>query len=173
MIKIGSLADKRAVEAEMPVEDRWSARTLYQQLAETAGRFPERPAITFQLKSGPTDKVVTLSWREYLAEVTRAANLFRRLGIGPSDTVAYVLPNGIEAPVALIAGATAGIVTPINPLLAPEHIAGILRETQAKVVVTLAPFPRTDVAQKVAEAVALAPGVEAVVAVRRPALPRR
>ena len=58
----------------------------------------------------------------------------------------------------LLAGATAGIVSPVNPLLAPEHMAGILRDTGAKVVVTLAPFPKTDLAQKVAEAVALAPG---------------
>ena len=49
--------------------------------------------------------------------MTRAANLFRRLGIGPGDAVAYVLPNGLEAPLALLAGATAGIVLPINPLL--------------------------------------------------------
>ena len=47
---------------------------------------------------------------------------------------------------ALLAGATAGIVAPVNPLLAPEHIAGILRDTGAKVVVTLAPFPKTDLA---------------------------
>ena len=43
MIKIATLADKRAVEAEMPVEERWTARTLYQQLAETAAALP-RPA---------------------------------------------------------------------------------------------------------------------------------
>jgi fatty-acyl-CoA synthase len=165
MIKIATLADKLAVEAEMPVEERWSARSLYEQLAATAARFPDRPAITFQLRSGPADKAVTLTWREYLAEVTRAANLFRRLGIGPADTVACVLPNGIEAPVALIAGATAGIVLPINPLLTPEHIAGLLRDVQAKAVVTLGPFPKTDVAQKVAEAVALAPSVETVLQV--------
>ena len=30
----------------------------------------------------------------------------------------------------LMAGATAGIVNPVNPLLAPEHIAGILRDTR-------------------------------------------
>ena len=37
MIRIATLADKLAVEAEMPVEDRWQARTLYQQLEATAG----------------------------------------------------------------------------------------------------------------------------------------
>jgi acyl-CoA synthetase (AMP-forming)/AMP-acid ligase II len=162
MIEVATLADKLAIEAEMPIADRWSARTLYEQLDHTAGRFPDRPAITFQLTSGPTDKAVTLSWAQLRAEVTRAANLFRRLGVGPTDTVAYVLPNGIEAPVTLLAGATAGIVNPVNPLLAPELLAGILRETRAKVVVTLAPFPRTDVAQRVADAAALAPCVETI-----------
>ncbi len=164
-MKIATLADKQAVEAEMPWRDRWRARSLYEQLVETAGRFPDRPALSFQLKSGPRDKAVTLSWAEVRAEVTRAANLFRRLGVGPGDTVAFVLPNGIEAPVVLLAAATAGIANPINPLLAPEHIASILRDTRARVVVTLAPFPKSDVAQKVAEAVALAPGVETVLEV--------
>jgi fatty-acyl-CoA synthase len=52
--------------------------------------------------------------------------------------------------VVLLAGATAGIVNPINPLLEAEHIAGILRATNAKVLVTLKAFPKTDVAQKAA-----------------------
>ncbi len=165
MTRVATLADKRAIEAEMPVGERWQARSLYAQLAETAGRFPARKAITFQLKAGATDKAVTLTWAEVRSDVTRAANLFRRLGIGPGDVVAFVLPNVIETAVVLLGAATAGIVNPINPLLAPEHIAGILRETGAKVVVTLAPFPQTDLAQKVAEAVALAPNVETVLQV--------
>jgi len=94
MPRIATLADKRAVEAEMPVTERWQARSLYRQLVETAGRFPDRPAMTFQLRSGPKDKAVTLSWRQFRETVTRAANLFRRLGVGDGDTVAFVLPNG-------------------------------------------------------------------------------
>ncbi len=165
MLHIATLADKRDAEAVAPVEAMWTARTLYQQLQETAGRFPTRRAVTFQLKSGPRDKVVTLSWAELLGRVTGTANLLRRLGVGPGDAVAYILPNGLEAPIALLAGATAGIVAPINPTLAPEQIAALLTETGAKVVVTLAPFPKTDLAQKVAAALAFAPGVGAVLQV--------
>ncbi len=165
MIRVEVLADKLAAEAAVPVEDRWTARSLYEQLSQTTAKFPDRPAVTFQLKSGPEDPAVTLTWRELTDDVTRAANLFRRLGIGHEDVVAYILPNGIEAPVALLAGATAGIVTPINPLLKPEHMGAILREMRVKVVVTLRPFPRTDLAQNVAQAVALAPGVETVLQV--------
>ncbi len=156
MVEIATLSDKEAIEREAPVGERWTARTLYEQLAETASRHGDRPAASFQLQAGPKDRAVTLTWAELHAEVTRAANLFRRLGIGDGDTVAYVLPNCLEAVVALLAGATAGRVLPVNPLLAPEVIADLLREAGARVVVTLAPFPKTGLAEEVAQAVALA-----------------
>ena len=165
MARIATLADKLAVEREMPWEQRLAARSLYEQLTTTASRFPDRPAISFQLRSGPRDKRLTLTWAETRAQVTQAANLFRRLGIGPADTVAYVLPNAVETAVVLLAGATAGIVAPVNPLLSVEHMAEILRECGARAVVTLKPFPKTDLAQKVADAVALAPAVETVLEV--------
>ena len=64
-----------------------------------------------------------------------------------------------------LGGATAGIVNPVNPLLEAGQIAAILRETNAKVLVTLAPFPRTDLPQRVAEAVAMAPNIKTVLEV--------
>jgi fatty-acyl-CoA synthase/long-chain acyl-CoA synthetase len=82
--------------------------------------------------------------------------------VGEKDVVAYVLPNCNETLVTMMGGAVAGIVNPINPLLEPEQIAAILRETNAKVVVTLKSFPKTDVAQKVEEAVRHAPNVKTI-----------
>ncbi|WBU60090.1 acyl-CoA synthetase [Paracoccus albus] len=158
--RFGSVADRDAVEQQMPYEARDNARTIYEFLSRTAERFPDRPAVSFQLLSGPRDHAKTLNWRELRERVTETANLFRKLGVGPDDTVAYLLPNSIETPVVLLAGATAGIVNPINPLLEADHIAGILRSTNAKVLVTLKAFPKTDVAQKAAEAVANAPNVK-------------
>ncbi|MBC7155885.1 MAG: acyl-CoA synthetase, partial [Rhodobacteraceae bacterium] len=158
-------ADRDAIEAEMPWDARDVPATLYGQITRTRDRHGSRPAISFQLLSGPRDPAKTLSWAELHDQVTRAANLFRSLGVGEGDTVAFVLPNCLETVVALIGGAVAGIVSPVNPLLEPEQIAAILRETRARVVVTLRAFPKSDVAQKVAEAVALAPGVETVLEV--------
>ncbi len=172
MARVATLADKRAIEAEMPIEARITARTPYAQLRETAERYPDRPALSFQLRATPGDKAARLTWSAMLAEVTRAANALRRLGIGPEDTVAYLLPNGIEAPVALLAGATAGIVAPVNPLLAPAQMGALLRELGAKVVITLAPFPRSEVAATVAAALEFAPDVETVLTVDlKPYLP--
>jgi fatty-acyl-CoA synthase len=49
--------------------------------------------------------------------------------------------------------------------LEAEQISAILRETKAKVVVTVRAFPKTDLAQKVAEAVKHAPSVKTVLEV--------
>ncbi len=156
------LEDKARMEQEMPWEDRDVPVTFHQLLSRTAGRFPNHKAISFQLLSGPKDKAETLTWSELLGKVNQAANLFRSLGIGEKDVVAYVLPNCNETLVTLMGGAVAGIVNPINPLLEPEQIAAILRETGAKVVVTLKSFPKADVAQKVEEAVRHAPSVNTI-----------
>ena len=160
-----SFADRDAIENEMPWADRDLPETLYGLLSRTAGKFPDRPAVSYQIFSGPTDKAETVSWRELREKTAQSANLFRSLGVGENDVVAYILPNANETIYALLGGAVAGIVNPINPLLEPEQIAAILRETGAKVVVTLKPFPKTDVAQKVHEAVRHAPKVSTVLEV--------
>ncbi|MGV8987499.1 MAG: acyl-CoA synthetase [Cypionkella sp.] len=165
MVGFKTRADLAAIEAEMPWEARDIAHSMHDFVARTAKAHGARPAVTFQLTSGAQDKALSLTWAALLDRVTQAANLFRSLGVGPGDTVAYLLPNSLETVVTLLAGSVAGIVSPINPLLEPSQIAGILRETRAKVVVTLKPFPRTDLAQRVAQAVAEAPGVQAVLEV--------
>ncbi len=157
--------DVAGIEAEAP----WSARpvpqTLHAFLSDVAARHGGRPAISFQLTSGPKDPAETVTWDDLLRRTNRAANLFRSLGVGERDVIAYVLPNSVETAVTLLAGAVAGIVNPINPLLEPEQIAAILRETKAKVVVTLKAFPKTDVPQKVAEALRHAPNVKTLLEV--------
>lgn len=162
---VATLADKIAIETEMPFEDRWPVKTLYEQLSITEADYGQRPAVSFQIKSGPQDKKETLNWTQFKGRVTQAANLFRKLGVGEKDVVAYVLPNCNEAPITLVAGATAGIVNPVNPLLDADQIGAILNETKAKVVVTLAPFPKTEVNEKVLKALEHAPSVETILQV--------
>ena len=165
MGRFGSYADRDAVQAEMPWAKRQVPATMYDFLSQASDRWGARPAISFQILSAPGSKAETLTWSALLGRVTQAANLFRKLGIGESDTVAYLLPNCNETAIALLGGAAAGIVNPINPLLEPEQISSILRETRAKVLVTLKAFPKTDVPQKAAEAVQFAPNVKTVLEV--------
>ncbi|MDF2232841.1 acyl-CoA synthetase [Albimonas sp. CAU 1670] len=150
---------------EVPLSERWSARSVYEQVSQTASKHPRRPAVSFQITSGPTDKAVTMNWAEVRAQSAQLANLLRELGVNEGDSVAYLLPNCTEAAITLVAGATAGKVCPLNPLLDAESLGGLLRELDAKVLVTLAPFPKSDVAEKASAAVALAPNVKAVLEV--------
>lgn len=157
-----NIESRDALEAEMSWEERDLPKTVHQALGRSATNFGTRNAVTFQLFSDPKSKAETLTWEQLFAATTQTANLFRSLGIGENDVVAFLLPNSNETALTLLGGITAGIVNPINPLLDVEQIAGILNETGAKVLVTLKAFPKTDVAQKAAEAVAISPGVTTV-----------
>lgn len=165
MTKFATAADSRAIEAEQPWAERDMPKTLFQMLGRVADKHGARNAATFQMFSDPDAPAETLSWDELRGQTIRAANLFRSLGIGADDVVAYVLPNSTETQLVFLGGAIAGIVTPINPLLDADQIAAILREVNARVVVTLRAFPRTDIASKVARALEDAPNVTTVLEV--------
>ena len=158
-------ADRDAVENEMPWAERDVPKTMYQFIDRVAARHGARPGVSFQITSGPSDNAETLSWQEFRDKSVQAANLFRRLGVGENDVVAYLLPICSEAALTLVGGSIAGIANPINPLLDPDQIAVILRETNAKVLVTLRGFPKTDLPQLAADAVAQAPNVRTVLEV--------
>ena len=95
-MSFASSEDRNAIEKEMPWGERDVATTLFAQITKTATSFPNRPAVSFQLLSDPTDTAETLNWSELLTKTTQAANLFRKLGVGENDVVAYVLPNATE-----------------------------------------------------------------------------
>ena len=165
MTIFGGIADRDAIEHEMPWAERDVPATMYAFVTRARELHGNRPAVTFQLLSDPKAAFETLTWADLHGKVTQTANLLRSLGVGEHDAVAYLLPNCNEAVLALLGGSVAGIANPINPLLEPEKIAAILRETNAKVLVTLKAFPKSEVAQKAAEAVRLAPNVTHVLEV--------
>ena len=160
-----SVADRDAIENEKPWDARNAPTTTYELLSQTAGKFGSRKAVSFSLLSDPNAPCETLDWNGLRDKTGQAANMFRNLGVGEDDVVAYLMPNATETILTYLGGQVAGIVNPINPLLEAEQIAAILRETNAKVLVTLKAFPKTDVAQKAAEAVRLAPNVTHVLEV--------
>jgi len=160
-----SMADRNAIEDEMAWDARELPHSVWAQLSQTAATHGGRKAVTFQMFSGDNDPAETLTWSQLQGKVAQTANLFRDLGVGSDDVVAFLLPNAMETVLTYLGGAVAGIVNPINPLLEADQIGSILKETNAKVLVTLRAFPKTDVAQKAAEAVKMAPNVKTVVEV--------
>ncbi|WP_020668113.1 class I adenylate-forming enzyme family protein [Amycolatopsis nigrescens] len=78
-----------------------------------------------------------LSFAELYAAACRFANALGARGIGPGDTVAVHLPNGLGYPVAYYGISLAGATfSPANPLLPPPALAAQLNDCGAVAAIT-------------------------------------
>ncbi len=137
-LNIRTAADVRAQNA-IPLASRYSERSTYELLQASAAAHADRPALTFLLRGTLDEEPIVYRYREFFARVTQAANAFNRLGLGPGDVVAYLLPNLPQTHFTIWGGETAGRVAAINPLLESSQILQILRAVRARMLVTLAP----------------------------------
>ena len=156
MIPFRTLADIRALEAQ-PYDEQIPARSPYGLIARAARQFADRNAFVY-LRSGEPDQAPErVSYAQLLAQIHRAANLFRSLGVGADDAVAILAPNIPQAHYALWGAQLAGRACPLNYLLHPEHIAGLLEASGAKVIVALGPNSELDLWPTLGQVLALKP----------------
>jgi fatty-acyl-CoA synthase len=141
-------ADVRAFETT-PYADRIAAQSTLEALKLGAAHNPDAPAIQFLPNADPTDQAIVISYRDFLARVIQAANMFHALGAGRTDVVSFMLPLLPDALVTLFGAEATGIANPVNPLLEPHQIAEILEAAQTKILVALGPLPGSDIWQKV------------------------
>ncbi|KUN30274.1 acyl-CoA synthetase [Streptomyces antibioticus] len=146
--------DLAAIEA-VPLADRGLPATSYELLRRAAEQWPERTALTVLPDAASWRTPKNRTYAELLADVHQTANALHRLGIGRRDTVALLSTSCDELLTALLAAQLAGIVTPVNPTLARDHVAELIRRAGARVVVTAS--PELD-AEAFATSVALAEG---------------
>jgi fatty-acyl-CoA synthase len=133
-----ALADIQRLE-QRPLGETAPHRSPYALIRAAAERFPEREAFSFLPDASLDSPPQRTRYRALLAGIHRAANLFRSLGVGPDDAVALLAPNTPEAHLVLWGAQLAGRVCPINYLLQPEHIAALLKASNAKLLVALGP----------------------------------
>lgn len=134
---IRTLDDILAIE-RTPI-DIVSIGNTRELIARTAARHPDATALSFFARV--EDHATPMRWRyaELLADINRAARLFRRLGITRKDVVAYILPNLPETHLVIWGAETAGIVFAVNPALEGRQIAELLKAADARWVVTTTP----------------------------------
>ena len=132
------LADIEALE-RTAYEHAIPERTTYGLIARAAGLHPGRAAFVYLPDGEPATPSVRVSYAELLANIHRAANLFRSLGVGPDDAVAILAPNIPATQYALWGAQVAGRACPINFMLQPGHVTALLDASRAKVVVVLGP----------------------------------
>ncbi|MEU6352995.1 acyl-CoA synthetase [Streptomyces sp. NPDC047072] len=130
--------DLAAIEAT-PLAERGLPATSYDLLRRAAEQWPERTALTVLPDAASWRTPKNRTYAELLADVHQTANALQRLGIRRHDTVALLSTNCDELLTALLAAQLAGIVTPVNPALARDHVAELIRRSGARVVVTASP----------------------------------
>lgn len=151
-----SLADIESLERTSYAQ-AIPARTTYGLIANAAHRFGERDAFRFLPSGDLQAQPRRVRYQELLAQIHRAANLFRSLGVGPEDAVAILAPNIPETQFALWGAQVAGKVCPINYLLQPAHIAALLKASGAKLIVALGPNQELSLWPTVEKVLALHP----------------
>ena len=136
---VRSIADIVAIEAR-PYDDLVTAHNLYDLFRATALHVPERRALTVLRSERPDDVGVSLTHRELLADITRAANLFRALGITPRHGVAaFLAPTLPQLPALLLGAQVAGVASTLNYLLSADALADLLDAQRASVLVVADP----------------------------------
>jgi fatty-acyl-CoA synthase len=108
------------------------------------------------------------TYSEFLADVHRAANLFRTLAAGEEPRIAMLLPSIPQAWFTLWGGESIGVVCPINYLLGTEHIAELVRASGANIFVTLGPHAELDIWSRAVDLQAQCPSLRHVLAVGAP-----
>ncbi|MFP6849552.1 MAG: acyl-CoA synthetase [Pseudomonas sp.] len=145
---IKTLHDIQQIE-QTPLAERGLPASTYELIRRSAEAHGDAPALSFILQGTPDEQAYRLTYRQLLGKVTQTANAFHRLGLSTSKAVSFLLPNLPHTHFTIWGGEAAGIVNAINPLLDPEHIAELIHASDSELLVTLAPFPGTDLWAKV------------------------
>ena len=145
-----TLADVERFESEMPLLERLSGDSIYDVFVEAAQAHGDRTALRMLVTGADDEQARRVNYEELLGLVRQAANLFCSLG-GARPGIAYMLPNLVETHAVLWGAETAGYAVPINFLLQPDHIRGLIEASEVKVLVTLGPHPQLDIWEKALE----------------------
>ena len=100
--------------------------------AKLAELIKDHPADALALGAPGRDWLTYGGLRALASEVRAALNSF---GIGPSDRVAIVLPNGPEMAAAFVTIAQAAVTAPLNPAYREDEFAFYLEDLKAKAIV--------------------------------------
>ena len=124
---------------------------------------PKAPALSFFLQTENFRTPKVWNYQQLLEQITQTANFFHGLGASKDTVIAFILPNLPETHFVIWGGQATGIVSAINPLLEADAITELLNSVKASIVVSIAPFPGTDLWEKVSQVVPKVPSIQHLV----------
>ncbi|WP_238363978.1 AMP-binding protein [Mesobacterium pallidum] len=141
---IRSLADIEALEAR-GYDAVYPDRSPWDMLRRQAAERPDAVAIHFIHDAADPGRDQRVTYADLTARVMGAARLFRAHGIVPGRSVALLTPHSVSGQVALWGAQVAGAACPINPMLKPDHVAALIRASDAAAVVVTGVNPEIDI----------------------------
>jgi fatty-acyl-CoA synthase len=151
--------------------------STYQLLLDAARTWPDSVATQWIPDPGGYTRCLAWTYADLAGTVTQIANALTALGVRRTDAVTLSAPNTSMLYATTLAAQAAGIAAPVNPTLSDDHLAGLIRRAQSRVVVTAGPELNEQLWRRML-AVARRAGVTAVLALRpdgargdRPVLP--
>jgi fatty-acyl-CoA synthase len=162
---IQSISDVRFNET-IPLIERNLPTNTYNIFKNSASHYVDKVALRF-LFQGTENKAraISYSYGDLLKYITQTSLALQNLGVGKEDAVTILLPNLPQYHFSLWGAAAVGIASPVNPLLEPSHIVSIMNQTKAKVLITLAPFPHTNLWMKAQEIVPFVPSLKIILTI--------
>ncbi|MFP4274387.1 MAG: AMP-binding protein [Paracoccaceae bacterium] len=131
---IRTLDDLRRLEAR-GFEKVYPLRTPWDILRARAEATPRQVALHYLRDATDPGRDLRITYADLAARIMAAAALFRDLGVTPGRSVALLTQHTPSAQTALWGAQIAGAACPVNPMLKPAHVAGLLRASGAAAVV--------------------------------------
>jgi fatty-acyl-CoA synthase len=113
--------------------------STYHLLLDAARTWPDGIATQWVPEPAAYTSCLTWTYADLAGTVTRIANALAALGVRRTDAVTLAAPNTAMLHAATLAAQAAGIAAPVNPALSDDHLAGLIRRAQPRVVVTAGP----------------------------------
>ena len=144
---IENLDDVLSIEEDNRTNELPSS--TYDMIKKSALENPQAKALSFIMSGDDYHRSETWTYQSLLEAINQTANFFNELGADKDTVIAYILPNLPETHFVIWGGEATGIVTAINPLLEPAAIADLLNAAEVKILVTLGPFPGSEIWSKI------------------------
>lgn len=140
---IRTLDDIKALET-LGYDAVYPHKSPWEILKNQAALRPDAVALRYltDARDPSADRIVTFA--NLAKQIMGAARLFRSCGVTHNHSVAILAQHTPSAQVALWGAQIAGRACPINPMLKPEHIAGLIRASDAAAVVAMGTNPEID-----------------------------
>ena len=143
-------------------EDIELPSSTYEMIKASCEKNPFDRALSFFLQTSQHHDPMVWRYQDLLRKINQTANFFDHIGADQNTVIAYILPNLPETHCVIWGGQATGIVCAINPLLEADSMAELLNAANATILITLAPFPGTDLWPKVCQAVVKTPAIKHV-----------